>query len=181
MTRGESIDLRALVVLVDVLAAGVRAGTAPIDNWSRAAEASSNATIEAEVVTITTAQLRGSTFADGLSRWSLTSDHRRSIATVWSVCATTGADLAGSLDALAEGLRSEVRHGDERATLCAQAIASARVMVALPVICVSAMLVFDVSTRRFLVSGAGLVCVVAASTLDALAALWMRSLIRSAR
>lgn len=176
-----TIDPDSLAVFVEVLASGVRAGCTTTEIWTQAALASANVALMGEVDLIVSVPAHGGTFSDALGPWCATGDQRRSIAVVWIMCATTGSDLAGALDAVSDALRADIRHQHDRAALCAQAVASAQVMVALPAISVAIMVVFDAPTRAFLLSGAGMVAVSVAAALDAIAALWMRNLIEAVR
>ncbi len=175
------IDPDSLAVFVEVLAGGVRAGFTTAEIWTQAAHATANIGLIGEVDLIVSVPAHGGTFSEALGPWLAAGDQRRSIAVVWNMCATTGSDLARALDAVAESLRADIRHRHDRAALCAQAVASARVMVALPAISVAIMVMFDAPTRAFLLSGAGIVAVSVAAALDAIAALWMRRLIEAVR
>ncbi len=96
-----------------------------------------------------------------------------------AVAAATGGRAAEALDGLATSLRDRSEIAAEARALSAQARLSAIVVGALPVAYLGACAVLDPRQVRVLTSSTfGLLCLFAGLTLEALAGLWIRSLLR---
>jgi tight adherence protein B len=125
----------------------------------------------------------GATLPDALGRWSgeRNSEPAAAVAGALAVAAETGGAAATALDGLARSLRDSLGAQAEAAALSAQARLSAVVVGVAPI----AYLVFaaaaDPHAASTLVSTpAGRICLALGLGLDALGALWMRQITRSA-
>jgi tight adherence protein B len=125
----------------------------------------------------------GATLPDALGRWA---NERRAepaaaVAGAFAVAAETGGAAATALDGLARSLRDALGARAEAAALSAQARLSALVVGVAPI----AYLVFAAATdphaaSTLVATPAGRICLVLGLALDALGALWMRHITRSA-
>jgi tight adherence protein B len=96
-----------------------------------------------------------------------------------AVAATTGGRAAAALDGLAASLRDRREIAAEARALSAQARLSAVVVGCLPVGYLVGCALFDPRQVRVLVhTGFGAVCLVVGLALEALAAVWIRVLLR---
>jgi tight adherence protein B len=101
------------------------------------------------------------------------------VAAALTVASSAGGPSAAALEGLAGGLRDRQDAATEVAALSAQARMSALVVGAAPVLSLSLSLLADARVASTLVgTGPGLSCLVAGATLEALAGLWMRRIVR---
>jgi tight adherence protein B len=126
----------------------------------------------------------GATLPDALGRWAgeRRSEPAAAVAGALAVAAETGGAAATALDGLARSLRDALGAQAEAAALSAQARLSAIVVGVAPI----AYLVFAAATdphaaATLVSTPAGRVCLVLGLALDAVGALWMRRITRSAR
>jgi tight adherence protein B len=99
-----------------------------------------------------------------------------------AVAATTGGRAADALDGLASSLRDRSEIAAEGRALSAQARLSAVVVGSLPVAYLAASALFDARQLRLLTRTTfGLLCLLVGLTLEALAAIWIRALLRQDR
>jgi len=125
----------------------------------------------------------GASLPEALGRWAAErrAEPAAAVAGAFAVAAETGGAAAGALDGLARSLRDALGAQAEAAALSAQARLSAIVVGVAPI----AYLVFAATTDPHAASTlvstpSGRVCLVLGLTLDALGALWMRRITRSA-
>jgi tight adherence protein B len=125
----------------------------------------------------------GATLPDALARWAgeRRSEPAAAVAGALAVAAETGGAAATALDGLARSLRDALGARAEAAALSAQARLSAIVVGVAPF----AYLVFAATTdphgaATLVATSTGRVCLALGLVLDALGALWMRHITRSA-
>jgi tight adherence protein B len=125
----------------------------------------------------------GATLPDALGRWvaERRAEPAAAVAGAFAVAAETGGAAATALDGLARSLRDALGAQAEAAALSAQARLSAIVVGVAPL----AYLVFAAATdphaaSTLVATSSGRVCLVLGVALDALGALWMRRITRSA-
>jgi tight adherence protein B len=123
----------------------------------------------------------GAPLDEALAAWA--SERREpgvsSAAGALAVAAATGGRAAEALDGLATSLRDRFEIAAEGRALSAQARLSAIVVGTLPVVYLGACAVLDPRQVRVLTdTGFGVLCLLAGLTLEVLAGLWIRSLLR---
>lgn len=102
-----------------------------------------------------------------------------SVAAALTVASGTGGPAASALDGLANGLRDRQDAAAEIAALSAQARMSAIVVGAAPLLSLALSILADPRVGSTLVgTGPGFSCLMAGVTLEAMAALWMRRIVR---
>lgn len=125
----------------------------------------------------------GSSLADALSAWRAErpGSDAAALAAALEVAHTVGGGVAGPLEALAAGLRDRIEGARELRAQSAQARLSAWVVALAPVGALGLSLLSDHRVVTALVgTAAGRACVVAGVGLEALAAAWMRLILRRA-
>ncbi|CAN5282574.1 hypothetical protein BH23ACT9_BH23ACT9_03410 [soil metagenome] len=96
-----------------------------------------------------------------------------------AVAEVAGAPAGPAVEGVLEGLRSDLRLQGLVRIRSAQAVISARFLIALPVVAAIGLALLDGGARRFLTSPPGVVVAVVAALLIGVASLWMGRLLRS--
>jgi tight adherence protein B len=173
--RRRSIE-RDLPVAVDLVAASVRSGHGVVEALGVAASGVGGP-FEADVAALTRRIERGATTEEALEWWA----SRRRVPGVGALVLTCrvglsmGRGLPEALDALAATMSVDAGLDGQRRSASTQALTSAVVMVALPVVVALSGL------GRLAGSLVGLASLAMALALDAVGAVWMWRLIRTTR
>jgi tight adherence protein B len=179
--RAQRVFLAELPAFVEFVAAQLRSGhTVPS---ALVAAADRPGPVGGDVRRVQQRLALGATLPDALGRWSgeRHSEPAAAVAGALAVAAETGGAAATALDGLARSLRDALGAQAEAAALSAQARLSAIVVGVAPI----AYLVFAAATDPHAASTlvstpAGRICLALGLGLDALGALWMRRITRSA-
>ena len=178
--RGHRRFLAALPEFVDLVAARLRSGhtvpTALADATER------RDPVAGDVRRVLRRVEHGEAVPAALAWWAedRRSDEVRAVAGALAVAATTGGAAADALEGIARSLRDQLGARAEALSLSAQARMSAVVVGAAPVAYLVFSAAVDPHAARALVDTAlGRICLVLGIGLDALAALWMRRIVRS--
>jgi Flp pilus assembly protein TadB len=177
--RGARRCAAELPVALELVAGELRTGGTVIG--ALGALACGQGSLSAELARINRRCALGAPLEDALAAWATERPEPgvRSAAGALAVAATTGGRSAEALDGLASSLRDRSEIAAEARALSAQARASAMVVGSLPVAYLGACALLDprqvgVLTRTTF----GLACLASGLTLEALAALWIRALLR---
>lgn len=171
----------ALPGLLDDIAADLRAGGTVSAALDRAADGSGR--LAPDLVALRARTSLGLDLGDALDRWAAARPHPgfAEVAGALTVAATTGGRAAAALTGLAGSLRDRLACGAEARALSAQARASAVVVGVAPIAYLVFAAVVDPGSIGILVgTTVGRVCLVVGLALDAVAALWMRRILRFA-
>jgi tight adherence protein B len=171
----------ALPGLLDQVAADLRGGGTVRGALDRVADGSGR--LAPDIVAVRARLHLGLDLADALTRWSVERPHPgfAEVAGALAVAATTGGRAATALTGLGESLRERLAAVADARALSAQARASAVVVGMAPIAYLVFSAVVDPGSIEVLVStGVGRVCLAVGLTLDTIAALWMRRLLRLA-
>jgi len=160
-------ELESTATVVHRLAVLLAAGVAPASAWSY---------LDEEVAEVAR---RGEAIAPVLAARS---EAWRALAAAWQVAAEAGAPLAPALRTFAASLRSLAQAGREIDTALAGPVATARMVMGLPIVGVlfGVVLGFDTLATLF-TTLPGLVCLAAGSALMVIALRWNRRLVARAR
>lgn len=182
--RSNRADRRAQATLPDVLdrvVAHLRAGGTVPDSVHALAERPGPLASDLRRIS---ARLRlGAPLPDALAAWS---DERpvpgvRAAAGALAMVTTVGGSAAGPLEGLATSLRADEGAAGEARALSAQARVSAVVVGGAPLAYLAFSAMADpTATRALVTTTAGRICLVVGLALEALAAVWMRALVRAA-
>jgi len=165
----------SLPVAVELMAAAVRSGSELLDAVSVAAAGVGGA-FGSDIAVVVRQVGEGATVSEALARWR----DRRQVEGIDRLVLTCevgrrmGAGLDLSLESLAAGLRLDADSSANRRMAATQSLASAAVMVLLPLVVIVA------QAGSLFGSALGWGCVIAAVALDGVGALWMHRLIRAA-
>jgi tight adherence protein B len=169
----------ALPGALDRVAAGLRAGATVRDGFAGLADVPGP--LAPDLARLDARSRLGVSLADALAEWT----RERPVPAVKAVggalalAVSVGGPSAGALEGLGESLRARDATVKEARALTAQTRLSAWVVGAAPVIYLGFVSVADPGSVDTLVgTGAGRVCLVLGLGLEALAALWMRALLR---
>jgi len=171
---------RALEALA-LLSGDLRAGRAPADVLTVAAQTAVGATGEAFAAAALAARLGGDVPAALQSQASVVPEVLRGLAACWAVCSVTGSGLSTGVQRLEEGLRAaEAQRRAVEAELAGPR-ATATLLASLPVagIALAAALGAD-PLHVLLGTPAGLVCLTLGLSLDVLGVLWANRLVTRA-
>ncbi len=171
----------ALPGLLDQVAADLRGGGTVSGALDRIADGPGRLAPDLAAVRARTGL--GLELVDSLSRWAAERTHPgfAEAAGALAVAATTGGRAATALTGLAASLRERLATVAEARSLSAQARASAVVVGAAPLAYLVFAAVVDPASITVLVGTTfGRLCLVVGLTLDGLAAIWMRRLLRFA-
>jgi tight adherence protein B len=136
-----------------------------------------------ELAGLARSMAHGRPVVEAVDDWAIArSDHgTRLAATALVLASRIGAAPARALDGVAATLRERLELADERHALATQARVSAMVLSLAPVAFASLLAVSDPAVARFLFSTmSGWACLAVGGGLDALGAVWMSRLTRSA-
>jgi len=179
--RREVVVVGALPDLLERVAGGLRAGSAPLVALAEAAAgADLPAALAADLARVVERVEEGG-FEAALSAWAEERPHPAvgAAAAALQVTATTGGPAAPALEGLAAGLRDRHDAVAEVAALSAQARLSAVVVGAAPLVSLLLSLLVDRRVAPTLIgTPSGRACLLIGLTLEALAALWMRRIVR---
>jgi tight adherence protein B len=175
--------------VVSELATLLRAGLPPSRAWAAAAASTrGDAAVDAALAAAAREAAAGADVAGVLRRAApgsadpVTTRFLHALSASWQVAASTGAPTAAVLDRLAATLREEADLRDARATAMAAPRASARVLVALPVVgLVLGQLVGAAPLQMLVGSGVGRVCALVGGLLSLAAWWWTRRLVLAAQ
>ena len=182
-TRAGHADRRARAALPDLLdhvVAYVRAGGAVAESIH--ALAGRPGPLAADLGRISARVQLGAPLPDALGAWA---DERpvpgvRSAAGAIAMVTTIGGSAAGPLEGLAASLRVDEAAAGEARALSAQARVSALVVGLAPLAYLAFSTIADPASARVLVTTtAGRICLSVGLLLEALAAVWMRALVRT--
>jgi tight adherence protein B len=171
----------ALPGLLDDVAADLRSGGTVRGALDRIADGSGR--LASDVAVVRSRTRLGLDLVDALERWSAERPQPgfAEVAGALAVAATTGGRAAKALGGLAASLRDRLDAEAEARALSAQTRVSAVVVGVAPLAYVAFAAVADPGSVTALVgTSVGRVCLVVGLGLDALAALWMRRLVRFA-
>jgi tight adherence protein B len=169
----------ALPSLLDEVAADLRAGGTVSGAIDRTADGAGR--LVSDLAAIRSRTRLGLDLVDALNRWAVERPHPgfAEVAGALAVAATTGGRAASALTGLAVSLRDRLACAADARALSAQARASAVVVGVAPIGYLVFAAVADPGSIAALVgTSIGRVCLVIGLTLDAVAALWMRRLLR---
>lgn len=178
-------ELEPLASVVQRLGVLLAAGVAPASAWHHLADAATGP-VAARVRTVAEAADGGEAVGEALVAVAASDDRAdaawRALAAAWLVATEAGAPLAPTLGALAASLRSLAKNSRDLATATAGPVATARMVMALPVVGVlfAVALGFD-SLGALLTTAPGLGCLGSGISLMVLARLWNRRLVAAAR
>ncbi len=167
--------LASLPIAVELMGAAVKSGAELLEAMTVAASGVGGQ-FASDVADVTRQVDEGATTSEALHRWRIRRD-LESIDRLVLTCEVgrrMGSGLDLSLESLAAGLRLDEESASNRRMASAQSLASAAVMVLLPVV----MIVTQAGSLFGSAIGWG--CVVSAVGLDGVGALWMHRLIRAA-
>lgn len=179
--RVESASAAALPTLLDEVATELRSGGTVPTALERVGHGSGR--LAPEMAELCSRTALGLDLGDALRGWVAAHprDGATEIAGALAVASTTGGRAAVALGGLATSLRERRAVADDVHALSAQARVSALVVGAAPVAYLAFASVADPGSVRLLVgTGLGRFCLGAGLALDALAAWWMRRILRSA-
>jgi tight adherence protein B len=179
-TRHERRFTVALPGALEQVAAELRGGGTVTGALERLA--SGDTVAASDLRRVTTRTRLGLSTADALASWPLDHDAPgvRAAAGALAVAATMGGSAATAIDGLAASLRARLDAAAEAHALAAQARLSAVVVGAAPLgYLVFSSLVDRRTVLALLTTGIGRVCLVVGLGLEALAALWIRRVVRS--
>jgi tight adherence protein B len=183
--RERAVDLEPLASVVQRLGVLLAAGVAPASAWAYVAEAARGSCAE-PARDVAESAARGGSIADAVVTVARArkSDAAawRGLAAAWLVATDAGAPLATTLAELASSLRSLAQNQRDLATALAGPLATARMVMVLPVVGIlfGLALGFD-SIRVLFTTPPGLACLALGLLLMLLAHLWNRRLLRRAR
>ncbi len=169
----------ALPGLLDDVAADLRAGGTVNAALDRAADGRGR--LAPDLAALRARIDLGLDLGDALERWARARPHPgfAEVAGALTVAATTGGRAAGALTGLAASLRDRLACTAEARALSAQARASAVVVGVAPIAYLLFATVVDPGSIKILVgTTVGRLCLVVGLALDAVAALWMRRILR---
>lgn len=180
--RRESALVTGLPDLLERVAGELRAGAAPLAAVAEAQGPDLPEALAGDVATVVERAARDG-LEPALAGWA----EERPLLPVTAVVAAltvacgAGGPAAPALEGLATGLRDGNDAAAEVVALAAQARMSALVVGAAPVVSLALSLLADPRVAATLVgTGAGRACLLAGGTLEALAAVWMRRIVRCA-
>lgn len=178
--RGAAV-VRALPDVLERVASGLRAGSAPLVALAEAAGgADLPPSLAADLARVVErAEERG--FEPALAAWAEERPHPviGAAAAALQLTASTGGPAAPALEGLAAGLRDRHDAAAEVAALSAQARLSAVVVGAAPLVSLLLSLLVDRRVAPTLIgTPAGRACLLIGLALEAMAALWMRRIVR---
>ena len=180
-TRRERAFATGLPVALEQVAAELRGGGTVANAIDRLALGSNAVAADLRRVHVRTRL--GLSLADALGGWPVDHDAPgvRAAAGALAVATTMGGRAADAIDGLASSLRHRLDAVAEARSLSAQARLSAVVVGAAPLgyLAFSAM-VDPAAVTALVATGVGRVCLVVGLALEALAALWIRRILRSA-
>ena len=183
--RSRAADLEPLAAVVQRLGVLLAAGVAPASGWAYLAEAA-RGNAASGVRGVADAAARGDSIPEAILAvaGSNTAETTawRGLAAAWLVASDAGAPLAATLAELAASLRSLAQNQRDLETALAGPVATARMVMALPVVGIlfGIALGFD-PVRILFTTLPGLVCLALGISLMLLAQLWNRRLVRRAR
>lgn len=183
--RDRFADLEPLAAVVQRLGVLLAAGVAPSSGWDYVAEAARGSSAEA-ARRVTEAVARGGSIADAIVEVAKSrgadATAWRGLAAAWLVATDAGAPLASTLAEFSASLRSLAQNQRDLDTALAGPVATARMVMVLPVVGIlfGMALGFD-SLRVLFTTPPGLVCLALGLLLMLLAQLWNRRLLRRAR
>lgn len=169
--------------LVDAMAAAVRAGAVPAVALVEASRGAAPL-IREDVGRVAVRIGRGERFAESMMWWA--ADRRLAtldlLAAVMSTSNEFGGPLASVLDDVADQLRHDLRTRDDVRTHSAQAVASAAMLILLPLVSTAITAIADPGVLRVLfATPIGAVCLAVGVALEAIAAWWMVVIVRGVR
>jgi tight adherence protein B len=173
--------LAALPEVLDRVAGDLRAGAAPLVALAEAAEAADVPGILAGDLALVIERAGEIGLGPAIAAWA---DERplpavAAVAAALEVTLTAGGPAAVALEGLATGLRDRLDAAGEVAALSSQARLSAVVVGAAPAVSLALSMAADRRVAPTLVgTGPGRTCLVGGVVLDALAAVWMRRIVR---
>ncbi|MDQ1467317.1 MAG: tight adherence protein [Actinomycetota bacterium] len=182
--RGARRSAAELPVALELVASELRTGGTVIGALATLASgglARGNGLLTAEFARITRRCALGAPLDAALAAWAAERCEPgvSSAAGALAVAATTGGRSAEALDGLASSLRDRSEIAAEARALSAQARLSAMVVGSLPVVYLGACALLDPRQVRLLTQTTlGLTCLAAGLTLEGVAALWIRALLR---
>ena len=178
-------DLEPLAAVVQRLGVLLAAGVAPASGWAYVVGAA-RGPAAAGARSVADVAARGGSVEEAIvavaSSPSLDASAWRGLAAAWLVASDAGAPLAPTLGELAGTLRSLAQNQRDIDTALAGPVATARMVMALPLIGIlfGMALGFD-SIRVLFTTPPGLLCLALGIALMLLAQLWNRRLLRAAR
>jgi tight adherence protein B len=171
----------SLPELLDQVAADLRSGGTVAGALDRFADGSGR--LAPDVATIRSRTRLGLDLVDALNRWATERPNPgfADVAGALAIAATTGGRAATALTGLAASLRDRLACAADARALSAQSRASAVVVGAAPIAYLVFAAIVDPQSVSVLVgTTVGRVCLAVGLTLDAIAGLWMRRLLRTA-
>ena len=180
--RSERLTRAALPTTVESVASELRAGGTVVTAIVRIGE--SRTLLAGDLRTIAARLDLGATLGDALETWSAERDRPdvRAVAGAFTVAATVGGPAADALDALAGSLSARLAVAAETRALSAQARTSAYVVALAPFGYLLFAATVDRAALHALVGNAvGWACLLGGLTMELLAAVWMRYLLREER
>lgn len=173
--------LEAVASVVQRLAVLLAAGVPPASAWGYLAETDAGPELRAIVDSIATGESIANSIVDATSGVNQAGEAWRGVAAAWYVATEAGAPLAPTLHDLASSLRDLAQTGRDVQVALAAPVATARMVMALPVVGVLFGLALGFDTIGILLTTpAGWVCLVIGSGLMLAAQAWNRRLVRSA-
>jgi tight adherence protein B len=179
--RGRRRDARLVAALpsaLEAVAAGLRGGLGLAEALERAAAAPGP--LASDLARLADRAPGGAGLAAALAGWAMERPlpEVRVVAGALQVALTAGGPTAAGLEGLAEGLRDRRAVIEEARALAAQARLSALVVGAAPVASLPVSISVDGRVLAALTHGPGRACFVGGLALQALAAVWMRRILR---
>jgi tight adherence protein B len=178
--RADERVVGALPGALDRVAAGLRAGGTVPDGIAGLATAAGP--LAPDLVRVDARCRLGAALTDALAQWSRERPRPEigAVSGALALAVTAGGASAAALEGLGESLRSREATRREARALTAQTRLSAWVVGAAPVAYLAFASLADPATfDTLLATNAGRACLAAGLALEALAALWMRALLRS--
>jgi len=183
LTGGSPHDPIELARVVEVLAAGLRAGTSWPDAWLTAAAAAPDGIGRSMNEAVEDVDLT-SGWLDSVRSWGRQADWASAahLAIAVELGVRTGVGGADLIERVARSVRADVALDDLVRSATGQTVMSASVMVALPVVFLGLVVAQDERLAAFVFStSSGRALLVAAALLDLAGAWWMSRIIRSVR
>ena len=183
MRKADS-ELEPLASVVQRLGVLLAAGVAPVSGWAYVAEVARGGPGE-RVRQIAAAAERGDSVAHSILAAAQSSPDREAwcgLAAAWIVATDAGAPLASTLTELARSLRSLAQNNRDLKTALAAPIATARMVLVLPLVGVFFGMALGFDTLHVLcATPIGLACLAVGLTLLFIARMWSHRLVARAR